>query len=192
MSQIESNISSGEAIATGIDPPEPEPQRQSTQASDEKDVFEKDFVRHAPRTHDISLSDHHSSIQRLGQDLNDAVQAVWPNRHNIRYSQVHVLLLSWVDDDLGVAREIRGLRHVFRDMYNFQVQEYQIPSLKPDRALKRRVSNFLDIDGNDTLLILYYGGHARRAQQSNEASLWFPYVLALQAQSCKAQSLHAY
>jgi hypothetical protein len=84
--------------------------------------------------------------------------------------------LFWKDDDLGVIREIKGLRHVFRDMYNFQVQEYQIPSLKPDRALKHRVSEFLnhqDIDGKDNLLILYYGGHARRALQSNEASLWF-------------------
>jgi hypothetical protein len=58
-------------------------------------------------------------------------------------------------------------------MYKFQVQEYQIPSSKPDKALKRRVSDFLDIDSKDNLLIIYYGGHARRALQSNEASLWF-------------------
>jgi hypothetical protein len=143
---------------------------------DDKDIFENGFVRLTPRTYDILFSQSHSDIQKLGNDLNEAVQAARPKRHDIRNSQVHVLLLFWKDDDLGVVLEIKRLRHVFRDMYNFQVQEYQIPSSKPDRALKPRLSEFLnhqDVDGKDNLLILYYGGHARRALQSNEASLWF-------------------
>lgn len=137
-------------------------------------VLEEGFIRLPPRTHDISFTEGHADIQKLGNDLNAAVQAAWPKRHHVRYSQVHALLLSWVDDDLGVAPEIRGLRNVFKELYNFDVQEYQIPSLKPDRALKRRVNDFLDFDCKDDLLIVYYGGHARRALQSNEAPLWCP------------------
>jgi hypothetical protein len=151
----------------------PEPQQLPLRPLDENDAFKEGFVRLAPRTHDISFTESHADIQKLGNDLNEAVQAAWPKRHNVRYSQVHVLLLSWVDDDLGVVREIGRLRHVLKVLYNFQVEEYEIPSLKPDRFLKRRISDFLDNDDKDNLLVVYYGGHARRGWQSNEASLWF-------------------
>jgi hypothetical protein len=83
------------------------------------------------------------------------------------------LLLSWEEDDLGVSREIKCLRHVLRDRFHFQVEDYRIPSVKPDKALTRRILDFLDLDGKDTLLIVYYGGHARKAMHSNEAPIWF-------------------
>jgi hypothetical protein len=35
---------------------------------------------------------------------------------------------------------------------------------------------FLEYESKDTLFIVYYAGHARRGLQSNEGSLWFPYV----------------
>jgi hypothetical protein len=77
---------------------------------------------------------------------------------------VCVLLVSWVTDDLGVASEVQRLRHVFEDMYQFLVETYQIPDEKPDRAN----------DQDDSLLVFYYAGHARRGPQSNEGPLWFP------------------
>jgi hypothetical protein len=83
------------------------------------------------------------------------------------------LLLSWEADDLGVEAEIQPLRRVLEDRYHFGVQDYKIPSIKPDKALKKRIFDFLDEDDKDTLLIVYYAGHARGALQSNEASLWF-------------------
>ena len=84
-----------------------------------------------------------------------------------------MLLLSWLTDDLGVTAEVQRLQHVFQDMYQFQVETYQIPDEKPDRALKGRILEFLVNDQEDTLLILYYAGHARRGPQSNEGPLWF-------------------
>jgi hypothetical protein len=142
------------------------------------DLFTDGFIRLPPRTHDISFTDSHiSSIERLGADLDAAVKAVWPKRHGIKYAQAHVLLLSWQTDDLRVEGEIVGLQHVFRDRFNFQVESYQIPSLKPDKALKRRVLEFLDFDGKDTLLVVYYGGHARRGLHSNDSPIWFAYAL---------------
>ena len=146
----------------------------------QSDVIEDGFIHLAPRTHDISLvSSHVSSIQRVAAEINDAVQAVWPKRHEIRYSKAHVLLLSWEDDDLGVDKEIKDLRRVFEQRYRFEVEEHRIPSKRPDKNVKKRVLDFLgnddndDNDGNETLLVVYYAGHARRGEQSNEGSIWF-------------------
>jgi hypothetical protein len=140
-------------------------------------VFEDGFVRlssRSSRTHDISLTEHHvPDIRHVAADLNAAVQAVWAKRHEIRYSKAYVLLLSWEDDDLGVQTEIDELRKVFNETYHFEVQEYKIPSTKPSRNVNTRVREFLDLESKDTLLIVYYAGHAKRGQQSNEASIWF-------------------
>ena len=128
----------------------------------------------SPRTHDISFSGQHiPNITRLVGDLENAIKAGWPQRHDTRYSKVEVLLLSWEEDDLEVEKELQALRHVFEDLYHYGVQSYKIPNEKPDKALKRRVFDFLDYDGEEVLLILYYAGHAKTSLQSNEAPMWF-------------------
>lgn len=86
------------------------------------------------------------------------------------------MLTSWEDDDLGVAKEVEELQNVFNDLYHYDVEVYQIPSVKPDKALKRRMLEFLDEDREETLLILYYAGHARKSLQSNEAPMWVAYA----------------
>lgn len=86
----------------------------------------------------------------------------------MRYLKVNALLLMWADDDLGVASELKDLQHVFEDLYHYAVDIYEIPSQKPDKALTRRVLEFLDQDGDETLLILYYAGHGKTSAQSNE------------------------
>ena len=138
------------------------------------DVIENGFIRISSLTHDTTVATQHTSIQRLGEDLHSAVNAVWPRQESSRYSRVCVLLVAWVADDLGVYSEVQRLRHLFHDIYLFQVEIYQIPDEKPDRALKGRILQFLANDLNDTLLIFYYAGHARRGPQSNEGPLWFP------------------
>ena len=140
-------------------------------------MVEAGFVRPSPRTpprtHDISFtSDHVPDIRHVAAHLNEAVQAVWAKRHEIRYSKVCVLLLSWEDDDLGVQIEINELRDVFIGRYHFEVQEYKIPSTKPNRNAINRVKELLDLESKDNLLIVYYAGHAKRGRQSNEASIW--------------------
>jgi hypothetical protein len=101
------------------------------------------------------------------------VKAGWPRAPGTRYSRVNALLFSWEDDDLGVMKEIKRLRCVMESKYCYNVQSYQIPSRKPDAALKRRVLEFLDDDEEDILMIVYYGGHARRGNQTSEGPLWF-------------------
>ena len=158
------------------------------------DVLSDGFIRLAPKTHDISLiGEHIPDIVHLAADLQVAVNAVWSRRHDIRYSKVQVLLLRWEDgsyscnlvlrrsqakfisclDDLGVVSELNDLKHVFTDLFQYGVTIYEIPSEKPDKALKRRIFDFLDHDGAETLLILYYAGHAKTSFQVNEAPVWF-------------------
>ena len=86
------------------------------------------------------------------------------------------MLISWEDDDLGVAKEVEELQNVFDSLYHYDVEVYQIPSIKPDKPLKRRMLEFLDEDGEEALLILYYAGHARKSLLSNEAPIWLAYV----------------
>jgi hypothetical protein len=76
-----------------------------------------------------------------------------------------------------VQAGIEGLRRVFEEKYRFQVQEYKIPSSKPLWSVESRILKFLEVDGMDTLLVVYYAGHARRGM---EGANWFPYVETVQ------------
>lgn len=138
---------------------------------DEGDIHENGYIHLAPRTHDISFTENHiSGIEELGEILNIAAQAACTKRSHIRYTNVHALLISWEDDDLQVVTEIKDLQHVLQDKYYFDVELYKIPSTKPGIEVSRRLLQFLDLDGDDTLLILYYGGHAKRGQLPSDPS----------------------
>jgi hypothetical protein len=141
-------------------------------------VIEDDFVcLSSPTNHKSFTDDHEADIHQVATDINAAIQAAWTAaspRGNSRYVDAHVLLLSWEEDDLGVYTEICSLRSVFENIYHFHVYEHRIPSLKPDDNINRRIIKLLELDSKDTLLIVYYAGHARGGQQSNDAPIWFP------------------
>ncbi|KAL8818212.1 MAG: hypothetical protein Q9191_007989 [Dirinaria sp. TL-2023a] len=81
------------------------------------------------RTHDISNTPYHvKDIEAFGDILNNAATAAFPNRGQSRYKEVHALLLSWEDDNLGVINEVTELDGVFRDLYSFETEEWKIPS----------------------------------------------------------------
>jgi hypothetical protein len=122
-------------------------------------------------THDVSFVEEHiPNIEKFVDDLQVAINAAWPTRKKTRYENVHVLLLSWEDDNLGVELEIKRLGHVFSNLYRFNVQEFKIPRKTPGKATISCVSHFLETDAHDSLLIVYYAGHARLSHQTNEPS----------------------
>jgi hypothetical protein len=130
-------------------------------------------------THDTSLmSEHIPRIETFAEDLQAAVNAAWPSRGRSRYSEVYVLLMSWEDDTLGVETEMRLLGKVFSNLYRYEVQEFKIPTKTPGKATMREVSRFLENDGLDNLLIVYYAGHARLSLQANEPPIWVAYVFS--------------
>ncbi|KAL8800270.1 MAG: hypothetical protein Q9182_005294 [Xanthomendoza sp. 2 TL-2023] len=92
--------------------------------------------------------------------LSQALSAVLPRASGSRYSGVNVLILSWEDDDLDVATEITELESVFSQLYNYETDQYRIPSTQSHIALTRRIlESLLTSNSSDKLFIVYYGGH---------------------------------
>ncbi|KAI4128143.1 MAG: hypothetical protein LQ338_002880 [Usnochroma carphineum] len=113
------------------------------------------------RTHDISLIDSHvKDVKTLCEILSQAVSAAFPRAGGSRYRNANVLLLSWENDDLGVATEVDELDEIFRDVYRYQTDQWRIPSNKSHNALVRRIMQALEkAESVDELLVVYYGGH---------------------------------
>ncbi|KAE8443356.1 hypothetical protein EG329_001914 [Mollisiaceae sp. DMI_Dod_QoI] len=148
------------------------PASGSSRATVEPKIQKNGFL-HLSNTHDVSLVDQHiPDAETFASDLQDAVNALWPTRHQNRYTQVTALLVSWQDDNLGVEKEIQGLRRVFEDFYHFDVEEYHIPSDKPGSKTQARIMELLAHDSFDSLFIIYYAGHASPGRQGSEAPIW--------------------
>lgn len=93
-----------------------------------------------------------------------------------RYKEIHALLLSWEDDNLGVVNEIDELYDVFRQIYHFEVERWSIPSKRSHNTLAAKLLGFLaDYESKDNLLIVYYGGHG--SMNDDRQCVWSWYVL---------------
>jgi hypothetical protein len=76
------------------------------------------------------------------------------------YREVHVLILSWEDDDLGVIKQILQLAIVFTLEYELEVDKFMIPSNNPEFVVMEQLKQFVDkYSQPGNLLIVYYGGH---------------------------------
>ena len=125
------------------------------------------------RTHDISLSQYHvRDLTTFGETLTKAAIHAFPKDGTLpRYHEVHVLLLSWEDDSLGVAKEISELDDVLRQAYNYRTEQWRIPGERSHNALATRLTAFLgDYETKDNLLIVYYGGHG--CMNDNRQCVW--------------------
>ena len=113
-----------------------------------------------PTTHVTALSAYHIKIEDFVDRLRASVENFFPNS-KYRYKEVHVLLLSWEDDDLGVVDEVVELEDVFRKDYGCEtVERWEIPSLKPYSNLEDKLYLFRkNYSSCDNLLIVYYAGH---------------------------------
>ena len=76
-----------------------------------------------------------------------------------------VLLLSWEDEDpkLPVSLEIKQLDNVFKNLYGFETETWEIPNQNCHGLLNRKILDFVmtEDDPADHLFIVYYGGHAK-------------------------------
>lgn len=114
-------------------------------------------------------------VKALGDLLNSAATAAFPNQGLSRYKGIHALLLNWKDDNLGVVNEIDELEDVFRQIYHFQVERWEIPSKRPHNALAAKLLGFLDdYESKENLLIVYYGGHG--SMNDDRQCVWSWYV----------------
>ena len=96
------------------------------------------------RTHDISKTGYHvKDLRSFGETLTNAAAGAFPKGAS-RYNEVHVLLLSWEDDKLGVMEEINELRSVFNQVSDCGFSRHRGILLKRRKDLPlphRRVEN---------------------------------------------------
>lgn len=121
-----------------------------------------------------SGDDYHTDLETFKDTVNKAIRGAFPKDDAFRYRSVHVLLLSWEDDDLDppCSEKIQRLRDVFENRYRFAVEEWKIPS---DRRSHKMCGNKLDAfvqahEHRDVLLIIYYAGHG--SLDRNRQCIW--------------------
>ncbi|GAB1320120.1 hypothetical protein MFIFM68171_10330 [Madurella fahalii] len=116
-------------------------------------------------THDISrVSYHVKNLESFAQALQDSASRAFPNRGRTsqRYSKVHALMLHWKSDDLFVLPELEDLEKCLRENYCFETDIFSIPSDNSHLELMLKVGDMVkQHESEDTLFIVYYGGHAR-------------------------------
>ncbi|KAF9875525.1 tyrosine-protein phosphatase non-receptor type 6 [Colletotrichum karsti] len=121
----------------------------------------------APRTatHDTSrVSYHVKHLDSFVQTLEDSANRAFPNRgrSSQRYKKVQALLLHWGSDDLFVLPELEDLERCLREDYAFDTEIFPIPSENSHLELMMQVGKLIkDHEAQDTLFLVYYGGHAR-------------------------------
>ncbi len=75
---------------------------------------------------------------------------------------MQALLLHWKSDDLFVLPELEDLERCLREDYSFETDIFPIPSENAHLELMLKVGALIkDHEASDTLLVLYYGGHAK-------------------------------
>ncbi|KAH6696516.1 hypothetical protein BKA61DRAFT_710564 [Leptodontidium sp. MPI-SDFR-AT-0119] len=89
-----------------------------------------------------------------------AAASIFPNKGRSRYTDVHVLLLRWIEDLMGVQYELDDLAKTFEFIYGFKTETWLIPTVKSYFALtEKALQTVRDFGDADKLLIVYYAGH---------------------------------
>ncbi|KAH6694006.1 hypothetical protein F5X68DRAFT_273413 [Plectosphaerella plurivora] len=118
-----------------------------------------------PATHDTSRVNFHvKNLGHFAETLEESASRAFPNRGRTsqRYKQVQALLLHWGSDDLFVLPELEDLERCLREDFAFDTDIFSIPSENSHLELMMRVGSLIkDHESQDTLFLVYYGGHAR-------------------------------
>ena len=132
------------------------------------------LVSRNPRTCKRSGDGYYTELRNFKDTVNKAIRGAFPKEDAFRYRSVHVLLLSWEDDDLDppCSGEIQRLRSVFEDRYRFAVEEWRIPSdRRSHKMCGDKLNDFVQAhEHRDVLLIIYYAGHG--SLDRNRQCIW--------------------
>ncbi|KAI9779801.1 MAG: hypothetical protein M1816_003337 [Peltula sp. TS41687] len=88
------------------------------------------------------------------------------------YDKVAALVLYWAEDDFNpsCAEEAKKVVDLFRTDLQYEVQIFPIPMINSRNLLEQAVVNFKCInDGESSLLIIYYSGHADPDEKRGKA-----------------------
>jgi len=85
-----------------------------------------------------------------------------------RYKDIHVIMICWENDSLGVQKELAHLKEVFEYSYQYRVEMVRLPSQRSEAAIEALLEQYIKLyDGQDNLLIFYYGGHGEWANNES-------------------------
>jgi hypothetical protein len=120
-----------------------------------------------------NVTPHLETISEFVTAVAEGLSRVAFPRSQQQYSKVHVLLISWVEDDLGTAEDLLHLKQIFEDTYNFSTNHFKVPSEDPEFFLDEIIASTKAAHGrnDDGLLIIYYGGHGE-IDKSTQHSIW--------------------
>lgn len=111
---------------------------------------------------------HEKDFRTAVKTINKAVKRAVESPK--QYNRAAVLALHWENDDLGLTSIKQDLLQCFHDKFNFTVSPFTIPSASAYDAKAQTmaaVNTFVKKnDGNNSLLIFFYGGHGELASQS--------------------------
>lgn len=117
-----------------------------------------------PASTGIDLEHQQIGLRQFGEGVQEAVRAVFPNETASRYVKVTVLILLWADDhpDLPALEDVERLSRVFKDVYSFVVERFEIPKQNPHFEVTQKVRSFArQGESNTHLKIVYYAGYSR-------------------------------
>jgi hypothetical protein len=94
------------------------------------------------------------------------------------YSRVTVLVIYWQECSTnGFKEEGRKVGSLFSTDFRYDVEYFEIPSSGSQLALDVRLNELLVANqGDDTLLIIHYGGHGDEDDERKRQSVWASYV----------------
>jgi hypothetical protein len=149
----------------------------------EKETLYQKAIAPPPKADEIDRWQHHIAFEQFGQDLNLAASALFPKTTKSRYRNVFVLMLKWKDEDpnLPVSLEIQRLYDVFKGVYHFETEVWDIPDEDCHVEVNQKILDFSRMGGNskDDLKIVYYAGHGRLMK--NRLLSWTRYELIFKA-----------
>ncbi|KAL2075018.1 hypothetical protein VTL71DRAFT_8798 [Oculimacula yallundae] len=89
------------------------------------------------------------------------------------YKRVVALLCCWEDDEEGCWGELVRLQTVFEKSYHFETDLYPMPSQNPESSLLTKIEEIKEkVEDEETLVILYYGGHGAMRGKKEASFEW--------------------
>ncbi|KAK7545119.1 uncharacterized protein J3D65DRAFT_655301 [Phyllosticta citribraziliensis] len=112
-------------------------------------------------------------LDEFYQDVQNALDHVFPTDAPRTYSKVNVMGLTWANDDLDCKTAQEKLLRVFREKYNFATQSFVIPvTREPTDATTDIIDDWIpftsEVEDDELYIVLYNGRGA-----STEHTLWF-------------------
>jgi len=125
---------------------------------------------------DMSFNEEESmeypiKLQEFGDRLTQAGGSIFSSG-DIAYIRVSCLLLSWEGESsqFPLSHEIPELAELLRKSYNFDVEQFKIPTNDSNANVMAKIAQFLLDESPTHLKIVYYGGSGK--VYSNGRSEW--------------------